>query len=124
MNKVLVVSLGFFLLALLGYVCIYPYSSHIQEDIYVRSVAALKENEFHHINIAIDGRDITLTGKVKNERRKVHAKEVLLSVFGVRAVKSLLVVSTSEKNKMGTKSGMKPSTKAMETTNPKLEPMP
>lgn len=96
MSKALIILLGLFLLAILGYFCIYQHKNDIQEDIHTRTIAAVTSEGLSEANVTIDGRDITLTGEVASEEIKSQAENLVWGVNGVRTVNNQLVVVVSE----------------------------
>lgn len=67
------------------------FTEKIQRDISERSNAAVAEVS-PDINLAVDGRDVTLSGLVNTEQVRNDAKETVDSVWGVRASKSMLEI--------------------------------
>jgi OOP family OmpA-OmpF porin len=92
MKKLLILFMGLLLFALLGYLCIYKYhANEIQNDIDERANAALLSENFTSVTVAVDGRDITLTGMVATEEQKTRAEE-LAKVRGFHLFTNQLVV--------------------------------
>jgi len=61
----------------------------IEQDITSRSNTAIGPYS-DTVNLVVDGRDVTLTGKVSNEQSRADAIQTVDSVFGVRATRDSL----------------------------------
>ena len=96
MTKAMIILLGAILLAILGYFCIYHHSSSIQDDIQTRALKSIAENGLDSVTVNTDGRDVLLTGEVKNEKIKSKAEKLVWGIYGVRTVDNQLVVAVSE----------------------------
>lgn len=67
------------------------FTDRIQNDITERSSEAITQFT-PDVDVQVDGRDVTLTGLVNTEDQRDEAKEVVDSVWGVRASQNLLGV--------------------------------
>jgi len=96
MTKAMIILLGAILLAILGYFCTYHHSSSIQDDIQTRTLKSITENGLDSVTVNTDGRDVLLTGEVKNEKIKSQAEKLVWGIYGVRTVDNQLAVAVSE----------------------------
>jgi len=84
MKKLLIFILALIAIAVLGWFAIYQLKAPaIQSDIQKRSTEALASNSLDWVNVAVDGRDVTLSGSAPSEQLKQHALETA-NVYGVR----------------------------------------
>ena len=99
MKKFLLLLLTLIAIALLGYYCTFKMnaSSIIEKDISTRSQAALDHQNMTWVNLAIDGRDITLTGTAPSEATKKAADQAV-RVFGYNTVQNQLVIDPTNFN--------------------------
>lgn len=67
------------------------FTDRIQNDITERSSEAITQFK-PDVDLQVDGRDVTLTGLVNTEDQRDEAKEVVDSVWGVRASQNFLTV--------------------------------
>ena len=96
MSKKLVIwlaILGFILLAIL---CICNSRDKIENDIQVRSMAAISDIEGFDGDISVSGRDVTINGVVNSEDLQTKLEQILGSEIGVRKVFSNLKVEIPE----------------------------
>jgi len=96
MNKKLVIwlaILGFILLAIL---CICNSRDKIENDIQVRSMAAISDIEGFNGDISVSGRDVTINGVINSEDLQIKLEQILGSEIGVRKVFSNLKVEILE----------------------------
>lgn len=66
----------------------------IQQDIQTRTDAAIDAAGYADVVVSVDGRDVSLNGKVDDEDSVVNAGEVAAAVNGVRMVESDVSVSS------------------------------
>ncbi len=87
MSRYLTVLTGTVLLIILGYYCIHiHHAQHIPQDIHARTSSALESRYLENVVVYIDGRDITLTGSVSEEKFSTAAANTARSIEGVRSV--------------------------------------
>lgn len=70
------------------------FTDRIENDITERSSEAITHFK-PDVDVEVDGRDVTLTGLVNTEDQRDEAKQVVDSVWGVRASQNLLAVRDS-----------------------------
>ena len=77
---------GLIPLALVALLALYFRPQPIEQDLAARTNAALVEAGEAWASIALDGRDVSLTGVAPSEGAKTQAAEIARSVWGVRVV--------------------------------------
>lgn len=95
MNRTQGVWLCLLLLALLLFFCVSRHSPVIEADLSERSRAVLNANNMSWANIALDGRDVTLTGVAPSAKLRASAAELAGSIWGVRSVNNELQVDSA-----------------------------
>ena len=139
MNKPLIILVGFLLLAVLGYFCIYNLSPLIQDDINTRVHTALAAQHLENVQVITDGRDVTLVADSPKEGVQQLATETAKNVYGVNRVtfSTISIEQETEQNNEPLSSSeptveQKSSNEITQATSsnssiiykPKLEPLP
>lgn len=110
MPRLTALSAGLAVTVVLAFICVRHYAVVIPEDIETRLIARLTENNVSVspsedtnapvVSATIDGRDVTLTGIVKNEAEKTRILSVTQTVYGIRLIKDRIsVVKPAPKEK-------------------------
>lgn len=95
MRKLFILLLALLAIAAIAYFCIYKTRvPAIQADIASRAKAALESNGLSGIDVAVDGRDIHLTGVIDNPESKQLAERVA-QVEGYNFIRNDLTVADS-----------------------------
>jgi OOP family OmpA-OmpF porin len=92
MGRTAIWLLGLFALALLVFLCVRNNTAEIQEDILNRTASALSAVPTKWAKVAVDGRNVTLTGIAPSEALREKAGERAGAVWGVVSVDNQLTV--------------------------------
>ena len=93
MGKLLTILFGLLALTFLAYFCVNKHSPNIEDDLVIRTQRTLVGDDKGFAKVAIDGRDLILTGVAPNETAREKAGEIARSVRGVRVVDSQLTLA-------------------------------
>jgi outer membrane protein OmpA-like peptidoglycan-associated protein len=90
-----------FLLGAFGFVALYWYAKdskaeYIENDLNIKSVPLLKENQIGGAIINMDGRDATLTGTVASQERSQEIEQIISALPGIRTVNNHLEIAKAE----------------------------
>jgi len=86
MGRLLVPGLGLLLWGAVLWYCIPHDGHHIQHDLTSKSAALLATNNISSSALAVDGRDVTLTGYEGTPEVSDHAAKLVQAIWGVRSV--------------------------------------
>lgn len=92
MARILAILVGLALLAALLYHCLGVRPPEIQADVLACAEDRIGASDLDGVSVAIDGRDVTLTGSVATEAEKSAAEQAVLQDCGVRTVDNTLTV--------------------------------
>lgn len=91
--KKLLFLIGLLLAGFLIYFCLGNHAPEIEADIKARSIAAFgAEGLPNGLGLAVDGRDVVLTGTVEDEAIRTRAGDLARSIYGVRVVDNQIQV--------------------------------
>ncbi len=129
-NRQMSCPLWMLLLLLIGAALLYVLHNHastkkaqyIQQDIENRTITNLSDDDrYPSISVSADGRDITLSGTVRNEDDKTNAGLIASETNGVRQVSNLITI---EQAQVSAPVPDEPKKAAEIMTKAKLEPLP
>lgn len=92
MSRLLVLFLGAIALTALCFFCVRNNAPAIQADIANRTTGTLGSSGYQFAGLAVDGRDVVLTGTAPSDEVRAAAGEAARSVRGVRAVDNQIEV--------------------------------
>ncbi len=90
MSKGMKIFLGLLALLLMALLCTFCHQGGIEADLKSRTTQALADAGIKVDDVVLNGRDVTLAGKVGSESLKQKAAEIAAGVWGVRTVKNEL----------------------------------
>ena len=93
MGRLLIILLGLIALAILAFFCINKHGPVIEDDLVTRTQQALDDDNRSFAKVAIDGRDLILTGIAPDEAARERAGELAREVDGVRTVDNQLTLA-------------------------------
>ncbi len=93
MGRLLIILLGLIALAVLAFFCANKHSPNIEDDLVKRVQKVLDGNSKNFVKVAIDGRDLILTGVAPEEVARERAGELARGVEGVRIVDNQLTLA-------------------------------
>ncbi len=96
MSRTIIFLLGLIALALLTFLCIRKHTPEIQSDIQSRAVSVLSSEPTRWTKVAVDGRNVILTGVAPSEELREKAEEMAKSVQGVVSVDNQITVTQPE----------------------------
>lgn len=96
MGKLAVWLIGLLLLSLIYAACVHFRVDNIEYDLKDRATIALIKKELNWVRVAVDGRDIIIDGIAPDEDARIHAEQIVKSIWGVRAVENRTALVTSE----------------------------
>ena len=96
MNRLLTILLGLIALTIIAYFCITKHSPLIEDDLALRAQRALAERDRSFAKVAIDGRELLLTGVASDEAARERAGEIARDINGVRTVKNQITLAQGE----------------------------
>lgn len=96
MKSILIFLTGLLLLAGLAFLCINFRGPQIQQDIAERSASVLQAEGLTGVHVDVDGRDVTLSGKLPDKGALESAVALIEGVEGVRTVNNEMVVARLE----------------------------
>ncbi len=77
---------GLFTIAILSFLAVWTAADRIEADISSRTIVALEENGLAWADLAIDGRDVRLSGSASTASSRESAASTVLRTYGVRIV--------------------------------------
>ncbi len=93
MSRTVILLLGLIALALLFFLCIRKHTPVIQEDIQTRTSTVLSSVPTDWTHVAVDGRNVTLTGIAPTEELREKAADMARAVAGVVSVDNQITVA-------------------------------
>ncbi len=93
MSRTVILLLGLIALALLIFLCVRKHTPVIQDDIQTRASSVLSSVPTDWSNVAVDGRNVTLTGVAPTEALRDKAAEMAHTVPGVVSVDNQITVA-------------------------------
>lgn len=92
MGRVLLMLTGLLALAALAWLCIDHHAQAIERDLSDRASLSLAGAGLGELDVALDGRDVTLSGTVADNSERARAVDLARDVYGVRSVRDRLMV--------------------------------
>lgn len=98
MGRLLLMTGGLILFALLAVICVQNRAPAIEDDLTTRIRTVLQKAGFQQIDVSLDGRKVKLGGILSSEASKRRVDELVLYVTGIEDVDNQILVRKAEKS--------------------------